>query len=119
MGFLCNKSTPRKNLDDVIINVKWLNKNYPGTNTKYTLWITDFEFFPVIRDKDNNIIYPGDFAAQSRAMVRYYYYYPDDNTKAKSEDEIDYVYTASELNDTRFKKILNEDNAKVRSISVK
>ena len=119
VGFLCNKSTPRKNLDDVIINVKWLNKNYPGTNTKYTLWITDFEFFPVIRDKDNNIIYPGDFAAQSRAMVRYYYYYPDDNTKAKSEDEIDYVYTASELNDTRFKKILNEDNAKVRSISVK
>ena len=113
-SFRCDKSIPQKNLDTAKISVIW-KKNEGQT---LNLWITDFEFFQELRNDSNKLIYPGDFSAQSRSVVRYYYYYPASNTKATSLDDIKMVLV-SEEESSRFKPVLNENNAKVRSISIK
>ena len=117
--FDCNSTVLKKDLKKVKIYVK------NGNSKVY--WITDFQCFQVLEDDQEQIIYPGDFAAQSRTAVRHYYYYPNTeiNSKATSLDEIDILLVAetppkrSGSSQLRFEPILNEDNIKVRSITIK
>lgn len=109
--FTCTKSIPQKELKNVRL------KYYRGPEGA-TLWITDFQFFQVLEDANDKIIYPGDFDAESRALVRYYYYYPEDNTKASSIDDIEFS-NVLEQPDSRLTPVLNENNAKIRSITIK
>lgn len=113
--FTCTKSIPQKELKNVRL------KYYRGSEGA-TLWLTDFQFFQVLTYEDENnqekIIYPGDFDAESRAIIRYYYYYPDDNVEATSIDNIEFLRVL-ENPDTTLKPILNDNNVKIRSITIK
>lgn len=115
--FTCTKSIIQKDLKNVRIQ-------YTRGPEGAILWLTNFQFFQVLTYKDANhqehVIYPGDFDKESRALVRYYYYYPSSpiNQKATSIDDIEFSNVLEEP-DINLTPVLNENNTKIRSITIK
>ena len=81
----CNKSATKSFLLSNDIGFFLVNS---ASNTNY--WLEQIEFFPLIKDANNAIIYPGEMAKESAARVEYKYYKA--NQGWTSKEAIEYLY---------------------------
>lgn len=90
-------------------------------NNKYSRWLEDIQFFPVVYNEAEELVEPNKFDTPSIVQTTYKYYNHTKSQSLTSADEIDYLYVGSTpWNDNGSLSYVNDDNfSKRRSISIK
>lgn len=90
-------------------------------NNKYSRWLEDIQFFPVVYNEAGKLIEPDKFDTPSVVQTTYKYYNHTKSQSLTSADEIDYLYVGNTpWNDGGSLSYENNDNfSKRRSISIK